>query len=251
VGTQPLSKTREIMTPDYRKHDPGPPTQQLNGQLHGAARSNGAPLAPRFQIESEADDRIYVGTGGKLIVPREDILGGIDPAEELEIVELPMIRKPGRREWIAIRHDAELTATLLINEPRPGTGEIEYFFVGPQLRAPIKDELKTVRVFPYFSFTTNRHALWIVKVTLENTWYESLQALLCRPHNFFEKRTVRIFSDKSKALYRVKHKLMPGPVTWLPRSTNELLGDALGEAHFILSADHPMYVGLVDGEELD
>jgi hypothetical protein len=87
------------------------------------AGSNGRQSAPRLQIGPEGDDRINLGVGGKLVVPRENIVDGFDPEEELDLVELGKrrIRKPGRREWIAIRRDAELPTRLLINEPKPGT----------------------------------------------------------------------------------------------------------------------------------
>jgi hypothetical protein len=225
------------------RRDKGP--QHLN--RHDDCReSTGRP-----SIEPEPIDRIVVGAGGKLVVPRENILAGFDPDEELDLVELEKrkTRKPGRREWIAIQHDAELPTRLLINEPKPGSIDPEYFFVASQLRAPIYDELKSVRVFPYYSFWTGSHAIWIVKVTPDNPWYESLQSLLSLSHEFFDQHAVRVFSAKNK--YRVKYKALPTPVTWPSQSTSELLGEALGNDHFITSATHPVYRDLVDGEELE
>jgi hypothetical protein len=225
--------------------------RQGNGQPHAAADRDGQPPAGPPRIEPETDDRIHVGAGGKLVVPREDIGEGIDPAEELDLEESKgkKIRSPKRDEWIAVNHDAEFHTRLLIYEPKQM--EKEYFYVVPELRGPISDELKGVRVFPFYSFKTKSYALWIIKVTPENSWYESLQALLSRPHEFFQQRAVKVISHKPLQKYRVKHIRMPSSVEWRPQPTDELLGEALGPEHFITSATHPLYAELVEGEELD
>jgi hypothetical protein len=227
-------------------------THQANGQVDenvgpGQDRDDKVPAGP-LRTDPEPADKIVVGAGGKLIVPRENIAEGIEPEAEVDLVEeQKTIRKPKRREWVAINHAAELTTRLLIHEKK--RMEVEYFYVEPQLRGPIREELKDVRVFPFYSFKTDSYGLWIVKVTLGNSWYESLQALLSKPHAFFQQHAVRIFSDEPK--YRVKRKAIPFTVTWLPQSTAELLGQALGNDHFITSPNHPVYVELVEGEELE
>ncbi len=197
-------------------------------------------------------ETIRVAAGGKLIVPREDIGADIIDDAELDLAGMlaQKVRKPGRREWIALNPASELTTRLLLHKPKADGIEVEHYYVARGLRAPIHDELKDVRVFVYFSYTTKAHALWIVNVTIDNSWYESLQTLFQQPAGFFEANAVRVLSDKDNARYRVKHKPLPGPVTWPTRSTEELLGEALGHERFIMTADHPIYRDLVEGIEL-
>ena len=89
-----------------------------------------------------------------------------------------------------------------------------------------------------------------VNVTPGNSWYESLQELFRQPPEFFARRAVRVVADKENSRYKVLHKPTPRLVTGPARPTNELLGEALGEAGFIRSADHPVYRDLTEGEVL-
>lgn len=202
-------------------------------------------------IEREPSDKIVVGAGGKLVVPREDIGDDIDIGEELDLIALQgkKIRKPGRREWFVLDPASELTTKLLLHKPKADGVETEYFYVDKRLRGPIRDELKDVRVFVYYSFTTHSHALWIVHVTVGNSWYESLQPLFGQPPAFF-KNAIRVMSDKPNSRYRVRFKPTSESVVWPSKPTEELLGDALGPDRFITSADHPLYRDLIDGSEL-
>jgi len=207
---------------------------------------------PPLIIERETTDQIIVGGGGKLLVPREDITADIDAGEELDLKDLQSkkIRKPGRREWIALKRNSELPTRLLIHKPKPDGIEVEHYYVASNLRSPIRDELKEVRVFFYYSFLTRAHALWIVNVTVDNSWYESLQPLLSQPLDFFVQKAIRVISDKAKSRYRVRYKPMPEKVVWPSKFTEELLGEALGPERFIKSTDHPIYRDLIDGVEL-
>ena len=198
------------------------------------------------------EEPIRVGAGGTLIVPREDIGADIDEGSELDLAGMlaQKPRKPGRREWIALNPASELPTRLLLHKPKADGMEVEHYYVDPRLRGPIRDELKEVRVFGYYSFAMKAHALWIVNVTIDNSWYESLQSLFQQPGDFLAANAIRVISDKDGARYRVKHKPIPAPVSWPSKPTTELLGKALGPDRFITSADHPIYRDLIEGVEL-
>ena len=73
---------------------------------------------------------------------------------------------------------------MLFHKADPGGYEEEHYFVDPALFGPIRDELKLARVFVCYSFTTRSHWLWVVKVTPENSWYESLASLFKQSREF-------------------------------------------------------------------
>ncbi len=208
--------------------------------------------APAPQPAKIAEEKIEVGAGGTLVVPREDIGADIEAGTELDTAELmaPKIRKPQRREWVVLNRRAELTTRLLLHKPRLQGLDTQHFFVEHKLRSRIADELKPVRVFPYYSLTAKTKALWVVSVTEGNEWYNSLAALLHQPPEFFDTNAIRILSDKEQGKYRIRHKAFDGTVTWSPKSTDVLLGEALGPDSFIRSPDHPIYADLIAGVEL-
>jgi hypothetical protein len=203
-------------------------------------------------IEPETPEQIHVGAGGKLVVPHEDLLADLDDGDEIDLVsaQTKKVRKPHRREWIALRPESELTTRLLIHKPKADGIEVEHYYVDRALRVPIREELKAVRVFVYYSFTTKTCGLWVVNVTPENSWYESLAQLFRQPPEFFSKNAIRVLSDKPNSRYRVKYKPLPGGADWPGKATTDLLGEALGPERFITSAEHPLYRDLIDGVEL-
>ena len=225
------------------------PATDLRGTDRDVSQAAGESLPT---IHPEPDAGIRVGAGGALEVPREDLGAGIDDEAELDLAGMAAqkVRKPGRREWVALNPALELPTRLLLHKPNPDGIEVEHYYVTPGLRAPIRDELKVVRVFPFYSFLTKTHALWIVTVTPENSWYESLVPLFQQPPEFFSGYAVRVVSDKPSSRYRVKYKPLPGPVTWPDKATQLWLGEALGASRFITSPDHPLYADLTEGDEL-
>ncbi len=204
------------------------------------------------QDRTNEAEKIDVGAGGTLVVPREDIGADIEPGSEMDTTEMmaPKIRKPQRREWVVLNRRAELTTRLLLHKPRLQGLDTQHFFVEQKLRVRIADELKPVRVFPYYSLTTKTKALWVVPVTEANEWYESLAVLLRQPPQFFDANAIRVLSDKDLGKYRIRHKPFDGEVTWSPKATDELLGEALGPEGFIRTVDHPIYTDLIAGSEL-
>jgi hypothetical protein len=240
-------------TPNQR----GMPVDDQNGtarvdQANGQANPNKTGTASPV-IEPEVPDVIQVGAGGKLIVPREDLDADLDDGAEIDLVNMQAkkIRKPGRREWIVLDLGRELPTRMLLHKPRPDAIETDYYYIDKALRNPIRDELKEVRVFPYYSLTAKAFALWIVNVTLENSWYESIAPLFKRPAEFFAQNAIRVFSERANSRYRVKCKPNPSDIPWPTKTTGELLAEALGSEHFIGSVDHAVYRELIEGTELD
>jgi hypothetical protein len=208
---------------------------------------------PRIEPEpQEPPDPIHVGAAGKLIVPYEDLLDDFDDGTEMDLVsgQTKKIRRPDRREWIVLNRESEFHARLLNHKPKADGIDVEHYHVDPSLRRPISDELKGVRVFVFYSLRSKSFGLWIVNVTVDNTWYDSLAQLFKRPAEFFARTAIRVISDKPTSRYRIKLKPLTTEVTWPATATNELLGEALGRERFITSADHPLYRDLVDGTEL-
>lgn len=264
-----LLNSDEDFNPPEGAQRPCPHENEANeGDSCGCPPSNGAgkkgdddhpgelsgESSPHLRIEPEGlDDQIHPGAGDKLYVPREDIDSDLDADDELDVASMmpKKIRKPGRREWIALSIASELPTRLLLHKEQPDAIEVHHYFVDRHLRGPIVDELKEVRVFVYYSFQTNTHGLLLLNVTIDNPWYESAQALLRQPAEFFAENAIRIIPDKKNSRYRVRRKPMPSSVAWPEQSTGELLGEALGPDRFITSADHPIYRDLIDGTELD
>jgi len=203
-------------------------------------------------IEREHAERIIVGNDGRLRVPREDISADIELGEDLDLKELQAkkIRKPGRREWIALNRQSELPTRLLIHKPKIDGIEVEHYYIDSRLRGPVREELKEVRVFVFYSFVTHSYTLWIINVTIDNSWYESLQVLLNQPTAFFIDNAIRVIPDKPNSRYRVRFKPKPEDVAWPTKATEELLGEALGPDRFINSTEHPIYRDLIEGTDL-
>ena len=208
--------------------------------------------SPASDVLQEQDERVHPRAGGRLVVPREEVADDYSAGEELDLTSgmAAIIQKPGRNEWIRLFRDLELPTKLLIRKPTSDSMDEQYYVVERKLRRDIEGDLKSVRVFPYYSLSARRWGLWVVKLTVGNSWYESLQALFTQDASFFNTHRVRVFSEKESAQYKVKHKELDQPVADPPQPTSEMLGQALGEDHFIRDLSHPVYQSLVEGEEL-
>src|SRR5262249_44865427 len=145
-------------------------------ELLAPPESDSAPVLGLPVLEPEAPDTVRVAAGGKLLVPREDLDADLDDGSELDLVsaQAKQVRKPDRREWIALKRDSEYPTRLLLHKPKADGIEVEHYYVDPALRHPIADELKSTRSFVYYSFKTRSFGIWIVNVTPDNPWYESL-----------------------------------------------------------------------------
>jgi hypothetical protein len=197
--------------------------------------------------------RIRVGAGGPLIVPRENL--GLDDSSDLDFGEFQPapIRKPGRLEWFALKPDRCLETRLLPVASGPNGMDREWFYVAPEIRGPIREEIRDCLVYPYFSELHHGLYLWIIVVTEGNPWYESLRPVIEQAAGFYGSHLIRIISNRIAGKYRRKQK--PADVAalyqWPDRPTAEFLGEALGEDHFISSVNHPTYRALVEGTDLD
>jgi hypothetical protein len=225
----------------------GPPAE---GEARAEAQpQEDAPTIPHEQL----DEKITPGAGGTLSIPREET-GDEDLGEEELGGASVKIRKPGRREFIILNPTLEWPAKLIVHKPKgEDSADEEFYYVTPELRSKIKGELKGFRVFLYHSVIAHCFGLWLVKVTLDNRWYESLQDLLFRqPPEFFDKYEVRVFSDKALARYRVRRRPRTvQTVRWPDRPIGDLLGEALGPGRIIRTTDHPLYQDLTSGEEVE
>jgi hypothetical protein len=231
-----------MIVPDPRDSQVGGPTadpvqREATGPVPAGPRKN--------------RDAILVGNGGPLVVPREDLAIDLDDGLDLDLggLQTKKVRRPGRREWISLDPSRGLTTRLLPRPTGPNGLEVEHFFVAPDLRGPVREEIRDVVVYPFFSHSTRTFALWIVNVTPDNSWYESIAPLFQQPANFYAHHAFRVISDRPNGRYRVKYKPAPSP-DWPSQSTEALLGEALGPLKFIRSADHRVYQELLEGDDL-
>ena len=134
--------------------------------------AGGAIVVPAEAIER---GRIRVGTDGALVVPREDL--GLDDSSDLDFgANMPApVRRPGKLEWFALKPDRVLETRLLPMASGPSGMDREWFFVAPEIRGPIREEIKDCLVFPFFSELHHSLFLWVVVVNEGNSWYESLR----------------------------------------------------------------------------
>ncbi len=206
----------------------------------------------RLVVPSEEEERITPRAGGRLVVLREEVEDDFSAGEELDLTSgiAVAIRRPGPLEWFRLYRNLELPTKLVVWKPKPDAIDVEYYSVDKELRKEISNELKAVRVLPYFNLSANRYGLWIIKVTSGNSWYESLRSLLSIDNDFFETNQIRVVSEKDSARYRVKKKPLATLVNEPPKPTGEMLGEAIGEDHFIRDRSHRVYQSLTEGEEL-
>ena len=132
---------------------------------------------------------ILVGHGGPLVVPREDLAIDLDDGLDLDLgaLQAKKVRRPGRREWFALDPARALPTRLLIRNAGPNGLELEHYYVSPEIRGPIREELRDVQVYPFWSYAAQSLALWVVSVTPDNSWYESILPLFQRPVSFYDK----------------------------------------------------------------
>lgn len=197
--------------------------------------------------------RIRVGAGGPLSVPREDL--GLDHSSDLDFgaYQPAPVRRPGRLEWIALKPAISLETRLLPLASGPGGMDKTWYYVDPDLRGPIREEIRDCLVHPFYSELHRSLFLWIVTINEGNAWYESLRPALEQPESFYDSHFVRIISSRLAGRYKCKQR--PANVAnlyqWPNRLVTELLGEALGPDNFITSVDHPVYRELVAGQDLD
>lgn len=231
------------------------PDDNVNGRANRTSSpvlNNEPTAAPSttLRIEREADDLINVGAGGKLIVPREHLDAGLDDGEEVSLGSPLKIRKPGPHEWVILRRESELGTRLLVYKDDPESLRPEFYYVAPELRSLIKEQLRFVRVLLFFSPKRRTFGLWIIKTTPGISWCENLAELLKKPPEYFAANVIRVIPDKAERRDRIRAKPWTATVNWPQQPMEELLGEALGPSRIITSADHPIYRELTEGEEV-
>ena len=232
----------------------GPRARSDARKLDGPASTRFDPAAMEEAEEATTipDEKIVVGNGGIMSIPREDF-DDDDVSEELGGSRV-RIRKPGKREFFILNPALEWPTKLLVHKPKgPDSMEEELYWVSKALRESIRGELKAVRVFLIYSVSARRFALWVVKVTLGNDWYESLQdRLLRKPPDYFTTYEVCVKPDKESSRYRVLRRPRSVKViAWPTRPIGDLMAEALGQSHIISTPDHPLYIDLTNFEEVD
>jgi hypothetical protein len=185
---------------------------------------------PVNQIENAANDEsIYVGAGGRLIIPREDFGEDYDDGEDADTEPGIKLRRMDRREWCAINRESEFTVQMLLHKPKDDQLSYDFYYVEKALRKRIASEMKIVRIFQFYSFKKNRVDLYDVPVTPDNSWYESKNMLLKQPVEFFKGNMIKIISDRDRSRVRVRFKLFEKEISWPTTPMEELLGEALGQ----------------------
>jgi hypothetical protein len=233
---------------------PAEPAADAEGPV--TADDRATPRLPMIEPEPAQDDKIRVGAGQKLHIPREACDDDDDDADEEEVVgAVVKIRKPGRRERILLDPTRQMVVKLLPHKPggEDTIEEVYYYVPKGDLRDGLSGELKSVRVSLYYALKARRFRLWLVKISPGNDWYDSLsEKVFKQPPGDILKHTWKIASDRVNGFYRVKRRpIRPDEtVTWPDRTVEELLGEAIGRDHVISSPDHELYDDLVSGEEV-
>jgi hypothetical protein len=213
---------------------------------------NGSPTILPVAGAPVAATTIQPGSIKKLRVPMEDIAAGITPSEELDLSAEAKLKigKPRGDEWIRLFRESELLTRLLVHKPNPNSFEEEHYYVDPALRDPIQDAMRDVRVIPFFAVRARAYRLWILKVTPGHSVYESVEPLFSLPSAFFTSHELLFKYDKTSTRYRIRKRETESTVECPSSPTEELLGEALGEDHFIHSVEHSLYRELTAGEAL-
>jgi hypothetical protein len=75
-------------------------TEKVPSEASGEEPATAADVLPRI----EPSEAIRVADGGKLVVPREDLLADLDDGAEMDLLsaQAKKIRRPDRREWVVI-----------------------------------------------------------------------------------------------------------------------------------------------------
>ena len=179
---------------------------------------------------------------------------GLDGSRDLDFsaIQVAPIRRPARHEWFAIRPSLGLETRLLPRVTGPGGIDKEWYYVDYSIRGPIREEIREVIVYPYWSVLYRGLGLLVIGVNEGNSWYESLVPLFRQEAQFYDQHLFRLLSDRTSGKYKVKFKAAPVPslYRWPDRPTEEFLGEALGEDHFITDASHPVFKELIEGQDL-
>ena len=137
------------------------------------------------------------------------------------------MRRPGRREWFALDPARALPTRLLIRNAGPNGLELEHYYVSPEIRGPIREELRDVQVYPFWSYAAQSLAVSGLSPSPRTTPGTNRSSRCssgrCRSTTSAQ---FRVISDRANGRYRVKHKDAPATALWPSQSTDVLLGEA-------------------------
>jgi hypothetical protein len=209
---------------------------------------------PGIIPKEQSEDHITPRAGGPLIIPKADL--ELDDEEEIEAAaEKLVIANPSRNMWILLLSAIWCKVKLWKYQPESGdkpnqkSQKPKWFYVDKPLQARVKSELCYAHVLPYLSTETGICRLWLIRVTVGNSWFESLHSkILCQSPEFFENYEICVQSRDSD--YRVMRRPRTHNHPWPDKPANELLTEALTPDYIITSETHPFYANLVAGEEV-
>ena len=209
-----------------------------------------APVATRKELDAKT--KIEPAKTTSLVIPRASIADdadvGSDMDQELNDLREKKLRKPGRREWVTLNVESEYPVRALIHKPQKDSPETHYYYVAPELQGPIRDELKLVRLFLYYSAMTEEFAIWPVNVTVGNSWYESIAPLFKKyDQDFFDSNEIKVVPSTENGRYKIRRRAVEESVTWPSQPMEEMVAEAFGE-QLITEPSHEVYADLVAGE---
>ena len=236
-------------------------SEKVNGNHDGKAKPKNrlpkesdldlaAPVATRKDLDAKT--KIEPAKTTSLVIPRASIADdadvGSDMDQELNNLREKKLRKPGRREWFVLNVELEYPVRALIHKPQKDSPETHYYYVAPELQGLIRDELKLVRLFLYYSAMTGQYALWPVSVTEGNSWYESIAPLFKKfDQDFFDAHEIKVVPSKEISRYKVRRRPIEEAVEWPSRPMEEIVAEAFGDM-LITEPSHEVYADLVAGE---
>ena len=94
----------------------------------------------------------------------------------------------GRREWFGLDPARALPTRLLIRNAGPNGLELEYYYVSPEIRGPIREALCDVQVYPFWSYAAQSLCFGLFPSPRDNSWYESILPPFQRLVLFYDKR---------------------------------------------------------------
>lgn len=203
------------------------------------------------QEQTRIDDSptIDVGRISILAIPSED-LGLEDDGADLNFSsKFPQLRRPAKHEWIAFDPEKGMTVRLLAI-PR-GMAE-DYYFVDPEVRSLVADELQGFLIQPYYSVPLKVWNLWPVRAdNPSSTWYRSIASLRGLDAGLYKTEVFRVRADRDNGRYACKaRKADPGEIpAWPGRDVGEMLAEALG-GNIVKHAEHPAIAQLVQSRVL-
>lgn len=165
-----------------------------------------------------------------------------------EITAGTPLRKPGPNEKVHLYRAGVQCVELLPIRQGVGTKEVtELYYVEEPLRDPIKIHIRIYCVLPFYSAPRQEWVLWPVPVSNTN-WYRSVQRMLLKSESFFAEHVITVSSDTLRGQYLIRGIRLTLQVPEMPGTTLDLLAEALGDDHFITTAEHPVYQSLIAGE---